>query len=284
MNYRKIDPRIWNDQKFNSLSDKGKLVFFFLLTHPHMTPVGAMRGTMAGFAEELGWETKAFREAFREPLLKGMVKHNQEAHFVSLPNFIKYNPPESPNVVTAWAKCMDDIPECLEKDQLYYDLKALLQGYKEAFREAFAKAFVKPTLKTMSNQEQEQEQEQEQDNTPPKTPPQGGGTPSNGSYTKAFLEFWEAYPLKVGKKAAFRAWKKARDKPPVEEILSAICKQHESRKWQEGFIPNPATWINQGRWEDVIETQRDEEEDAWRRFREEHPEAYQVAQENGPDT
>ena len=171
MKYRKIDPKIWNDERFNSLSDKAKLIFFFLLTHPHMTPVGAMRATTAGFAEELGWTVEAFREAFQEALSKAMVKHNPKAHYVSLPNFIKYNAPESPNVVTAWGKSMDDIPECREKDQLYHDLKALLKGYAKAFREAFDKAFAKPTIKAMPNQEQEQEQEQDKDLGVSKTPP-----------------------------------------------------------------------------------------------------------------
>jgi hypothetical protein len=161
MKYRKIDPKIWNDEKFNDLSDNGKLAFFFLLTHPHMTPVGAMRGTFGGLAEELGWETEAFREAFSEALSKGMVKYNSKAHFIGLPNFMKYNSPESPNVVTAWAKCMDDIPECNEKTQIYSELKGLLKGFKEPFLKAFHRAFGNPPLKTMPNQEQEQEQEQE---------------------------------------------------------------------------------------------------------------------------
>ena len=37
--YRKIDTRTWNDQKFNELSDYGKLVFFLLLSHPHLTSI-----------------------------------------------------------------------------------------------------------------------------------------------------------------------------------------------------------------------------------------------------
>lgn len=32
--YRKIDPRIWNDERFRVLTDSGKLAFLFVLTHP----------------------------------------------------------------------------------------------------------------------------------------------------------------------------------------------------------------------------------------------------------
>ena len=30
--YRKIDPRIWNDEKFRQFSDRAKLAFLFVLT------------------------------------------------------------------------------------------------------------------------------------------------------------------------------------------------------------------------------------------------------------
>ena len=77
--YRKVDPRIWNDEKFRSLSKDGKLVFFFLLTHPYQTSLGAMRGTLRGLAAELGLSDKAFCKAFQESLSQGMVMFDSKA-------------------------------------------------------------------------------------------------------------------------------------------------------------------------------------------------------------
>lgn len=67
---------------------------------------------------------------------------------------------------------------------------------------------------------------------------------------KEFDQFWEAYPKKVGKLPAHRAWHKMIDPPPIQEILKALEVQKKSKQWQEGFIPNPATWLNQERWND----------------------------------
>lgn len=70
-----------------------------------------------------------------------------------------------------------------------------------------------------------------------------------------FEEFWLAYPRKVGRKDAKRAWVKARDKPPIFEILVALMNQQASDQWQREngqFIPHPATWLNQGRWADQL--------------------------------
>jgi hypothetical protein len=70
-----------------------------------------------------------------------------------------------------------------------------------------------------------------------------------------FDMFWKAYPRKVGKKAALSAWKKAKDKPDAQSIVESVQKQAQSEAWQKDggqYIPNPATWINQGRWDDVL--------------------------------
>lgn len=156
--YRKVDPRIWNDEKFRELSDQAKLVFFMLLTHPNMTSIGAMRGTVAGLAEELGWEFEAFREAFGEVLAKGMAEHDRKACLIALPRFVKYNPPESPNVVKAWTGALDLLPECDLKNRVIHSAAEFAKGMNKGFAEALPEAFAK----TMPIQEQEQEQKQEQ--------------------------------------------------------------------------------------------------------------------------
>ena len=77
-----------------------------------------------------------------------------------------------------------------------------------------------------------------------------------GRREKEFSIFWEAYPKKVGKQAA----RKSFDRIPASEIpklVPAVEAQKQSQQWKrEGgrFIPNPATWLNQGRWDDEVQT------------------------------
>ena len=69
-----------------------------------------------------------------------------------------------------------------------------------------------------------------------------------------FSLFWKEYPKKIGKGAAEKAWKKM--KPPIEDVLDAIRVQRQTDQWLKNkgqFIPNPATWLNQKRWEDEVE-------------------------------
>lgn len=73
-----------------------------------------------------------------------------------------------------------------------------------------------------------------------------------------FARFWEAYPNKVGKRAAEvaypRALRRAAGPDPPATILAGVERAMASRKWAEGYIPNPATWLNQDRWLDEPET------------------------------
>lgn len=153
--YRKIDTRIWNDAKFMDLSKDGKLAFIYLLTHPNLTALGAMRTSIPGLAAEIQWTLEDFTKAFREAFDKGMLKHDERASFLWVPNFLKYNGPESPNVVKAWAKSFDLLPECSMKTELHQAVKDYVEGLPKAFMEAYGEAF----RKSMPNQEQEQEQE-----------------------------------------------------------------------------------------------------------------------------
>jgi hypothetical protein len=66
-----------------------------------------------------------------------------------------------------------------------------------------------------------------------------------------FEDFWYKYPKKVGKEAARKAWNKAN--PDIIKVIDAINWQRETKQWQaeDGkYIPNPATYLNQGRWMD----------------------------------
>lgn len=162
--YRKVDTRVWNDAKFRTLSADAKLIFLFLLTHPAMTSLGAMRATIPGMAAELGTLSKGFGEGFGELSRKGFVECDETASFVALRNFLKYNGPENPNVVKSWESALDLIPECAMKALVLQRAVACV----DALGETFSKGLPIPFRKGMPNQEQEQEPEPEQEQEPEK--------------------------------------------------------------------------------------------------------------------
>lgn len=83
-----------------------------------------------------------------------------------------------------------------------------------------------------------------------------GLRPEANGLRERFAEFWAAYPKKVGKDAAWRAWQKRRPSADlVAAMLGAIETQQRTAQWRKDagqFIPNPATWLNRGQWEDEV--------------------------------
>lgn len=70
-----------------------------------------------------------------------------------------------------------------------------------------------------------------------------------------FTRFWAAYPRKVGKGAARKAFAKAIKLTSIEDMLGAIedYKRHKP-DWQP--YCHPRTWLNQERWDDEWEPEQ----------------------------
>lgn len=67
----------------------------------------------------------------------------------------------------------------------------------------------------------------------------------------AFDSFWKCYPKHIGKGEALKAWKKGSCEAKAEIILTAVQAQLAYFEAQGSkYTPNPATWLNQIRWED----------------------------------
>jgi hypothetical protein len=74
---------------------------------------------------------------------------------------------------------------------------------------------------------------------------------------EGFDEFWKAYPKKVAKADARKAWLQTKDvRPELTYLLSAIQAHCKTEQWMRNagaFIPYPATWLRGERWDDELE-------------------------------
>lgn len=78
----------------------------------------------------------------------------------------------------------------------------------------------------------------------------------NNEYSSTFIRFWKSYPRKEAKVKAWEEWKKINPSQTlVLEMIEKIEKFKLSRQWTKDrgeFIPLPATWLHQRRWEDEV--------------------------------
>lgn len=78
---------------------------------------------------------------------------------------------------------------------------------------------------------------------------------------RAFEAFWDAYPRKVGRKAAVKAFEKSlADVEPDQLIASAKAYAQSCSGSEPRFIAHPTTWLNQGRWDEFAASSTTPEE------------------------
>src|SRR5262249_15341262 len=147
------------------------------------------------------------------------------ARVVWIPKAIVHNPPQSGNVVVAWAKAAEEIPVCalkLEALRRIRESVATDKGIAKAFAEAFREGSDDARVGASPTQEQEAVTgTQEQDS--PQSPP--GGCPG-------FEEFWSLFPRKESKDKARKTWNKLRPDGALQTVIGdAIRAQVTWPKW-----------------------------------------------------
>ena len=82
-----------------------------------------------------------------------------------------------------------------------------------------------------------------------------------------FDEFWSLYPRKIAKATARKAWAKlsAEQQLMAAKAIDTHCQYWSAKETELEFIPHPATWLHQERWEDelVIEPKKEKQSKEW---------------------
>ena len=118
------------------------------------------------------------------------------------------------------------------------------------------------------------------------------GNNVNKEYICSFETFWKQYPKKVAKKKAETIFKRlATSKKKEQEIMKGLgeyIKKWRTEKTDTKFIPNPITWLNQGRWEDDVVISNEpykknsrEHEEKWKDIKRKERESYYADDGNG---
>jgi hypothetical protein len=95
--------------------------------------------------------------------------------------------------------------------------------------------------------------------SPPSPTPSGGACvvgekALNGTHLTQFDAFWKLYPRKASIFEAQRAWSEVGASDHADRIMMAVESQIGCREWKKEngrFIPTPANWLRDGRWNDL---------------------------------
>jgi len=73
-------------------------------------------------------------------------------------------------------------------------------------------------------------------------------------YIDRFADFWFVYPKKRNKKGSIYKWKLKKLNEIADQLIAdVLLRIKEDKRWVDGFVPDPLTYINQERWNDEVE-------------------------------
>jgi len=162
--YRKIDPRIWTDEKFRQLTGEEQRIALYVLT-AQSNRIGLFSFSPGKACEDLSASPQAFRRAFETVCRVLKWEWDPEARVLYLPTWWKYNPPESVNNLVGNLKDLDDLPATPLLKRFAANTVYLSDSVKQTFAQAFTKGYPhpSPSPSPQASPTQEQKQEQEQD-------------------------------------------------------------------------------------------------------------------------
>ena len=257
--YRKIDPRIWTDEKFSRLTGEQQRIALYILT-AQSNRIGLFSFSPGKACEDLKTTQATFLKAFLKVCQILHWEWDGEARVLYLPTWWRYNQPESANNVVGNLKDIDDLPATPLFARFAANTTYLLDAVKETFLQTIAKGYPHPCpkpspspfLNPSPTQEQEQEQEQKQKQKQEQEMPP--------AVERDFEEFWGLYPerngKRLGKPEALRKWKglSAEDR---KQVLGAVLHYAKSEMVLKGMgIKDPHRWLRSGKndepWRDWI--------------------------------
>jgi len=219
-----IRDSFWTDTYVEKLTPDEKLLFIYLLTNPLCNVAGVyeIRAKRIGF--ETGYDVEVV-----ETILKRFERDKKILRFedwIVVVNHIK-NQSLNPSIIQGCERIFNELP----------------QGITQAVTGWVQAGLLNLTLLNLTLLNL----------TLPNPTLRKKAVVVEVTENKSFDSFWMNYPKKIGKGAAEKAWKKYN--PPIAIVLTAIESQKKTDQWSKDkgqFIPNPATWINQKRWEDEV--------------------------------
>lgn len=277
LTYRKVSPLFWTGSTGRSLREAGpevRLMALYLLTGPHSHMCGIYHLPIAYLANDLRRTFEGASKDLQKCVDMGFCAYDSDVEVVWVINMMRMqigeSVPSGDNRIKYIYKHLDNLP-----------YTPLIRNFVDTYSQSHnlqMKGLTKDLPKDLSKPVTEYSTS----STPPYPPlgescaptlfePSGtspktsGVSPKQkkpkrdidktGSYSDDFLAFWEAYPVKKGKGKAWEHYQKKIDYglPPIDELIKIIEKHKRSYDWtrENGlYIPMPATFLNQRRWED----------------------------------
>ena len=261
--YGKVETKFWGWALKNKLSNDARTLALYLLTGPHSNSIGCYRLPDGYITADLGLTSETITDALSELSKNGFAHRCKITDFLFLPDYLRHNKPENPNVGSSMARLADTIPSDFSYGlELTEKLKPFGKRLPTGFVNGLGNRFETLTL-TYPLPEPNQPD--------PPSPPEGGDdAPKEDEIEEpetkaekarkleaAFDAWYESIPpgYKKGRGQARRAFPKALAKTDLETLKAGILRYHREQDTLDQPADkrkHPSTWLNGECWLDDV--------------------------------
>lgn len=248
MAYRQFSTGTWQDPWFEKLSLKARMLFIYLWTNDVCNQAGIYQISKRRIEFEIGFKLD---DSINE--LAPKVLWFDDIEVIWVKNFFRWQC-QNPKFAFSAVRCLSSIPKKIVDQFIEYNMLLIEKVGIDTVSipysdEPICEMIGMPSV-SLSVTEQNSNRTEQNSNT--------------ASREFGFDEFWKAYPKRVGKQEARKAWiRQNGNRPKLDLIISKINDLKKTDQWQKEkgqFIPNPATWLNRGGWDDEVDVSQIEQD------------------------
>lgn len=142
MTSHRINPVLWNDDKFIDLDDLTGRLWLLILTGPQATSLpGLQRADAASLAKTLRRPVEEIAESGQKLCDLGMIHVDHRQRVICIPSAPKHNPAGSAYEIQSWWKQWNEIPDCDLKFLHVENLQAYARLDKPSHKDAWGSTF-----------------------------------------------------------------------------------------------------------------------------------------------
>jgi hypothetical protein len=215
--FRKVDPRIWTDEKFRKLTAEGRLLALWMLSSSRVNRCGIVLWSPGLASEETGIPQTRIDTVCDTVCDTLRWIRDTVSNTVFLCRWWRYNRPDNVKALQGALSDLHDVPSHCLKSALVDAMQDLPASLHTVYRQALD-TVCHTVCHTVSPQEQEQEKEKEQEQekekeTPPK-PPRGRQRriPTTAADILKDLDIPEALGHDAAAKQAVMDWLEHKDR------------------------------------------------------------------------
>ena len=257
--YRSIQMTFWTDAKVvDNFTPEDRYFYLYLLTNPHTNLCGCYEISNKQMSDETGY-TKEVIERLIDRMEKthDVIRFSRDTKEILILNWSKFNWTSSEKFRKPLLKEIDSIKSA--------DFKRFLEDtFNGEDTVLIPYPYGSDTTVTVTVSNTISDSLSDSINKPKKINKDievinDKDIKIETLKDKRFNQFWTSYPRKEGKGAARKSWDKINpDAELFDKIMNAVQENiNRNPQWQKQngqFIPHPATWLNQERWDDDIST------------------------------